>query len=476
MFSKIYFFTSAEVYKDVLSFKETHHIRSKFFLCSNVASLWKDLEKKNETENICLISFGIGEVIPKKVLDHFSLAINIHAASPEYPGRDPHHYASYDNVSIYGATAHLMEEVVDSGRIIDVELFEITDPKSSMELLQEANKCGKTILWRLLKRIFLEKKEPLLLSIQWGGVRRNRKDLLNFLRISPLSSKNEFDNRYRAFQENVPFKNLFVDLYGCRFRFDSKIEKPDRTEDFTLDSYTNYLYSFKKDYKFINYEQIAQNGQPSILWRHDVDVSVHNAYKLAEIENNLGLQATYFLMLGSWFYDIRDHEIHELVKKIKEKGHIIGLHYDFEYLVSGKVSCFQTFLRSLRHQKVEMENILGSKINVFSFHNPSLVEGTLLEEINKKEVILDMINVYSDKIKKKFKYCSDSNGLWRFDQLRDLIDAQKYPYLHVLTHPEWWTKEPYTPREKIEKALLGRARSILKKYDDILLQNKRPNF
>lgn len=245
---------------------------------------------------------------------------------------------------------------------------------------------------------------------------------------------------------------------------------------FTISEYTYFLKKIKNQYKFINYEDIYLGHVPSIIWRHDVDVSVHNAYQLAKIEYELGIQATYFFMLSNWFYDIRDYEIHELITKIKDKGHVIGLHYDFEYLPSGKVSCFKTFLHSLQHQKNEIEHIFGSKINVFSFHNPSIIEPTLLAEINKKHTILDIVNVYSNKIKDRFKYCSDSNGLWRFDKLNDLINPEQYPYLQVLTHPEWWTESSLTPREKIQKALLGRAKSILQRHDEHLTKNKRPNF
>ena len=35
-------------------------------------------------------------------------AINIHAASPQAPGGDPHHFAIYDKVKEYGATLHYM--------------------------------------------------------------------------------------------------------------------------------------------------------------------------------------------------------------------------------------------------------------------------------------------------------------------------------------------------------------------------------
>ena len=44
-----------------------------------------------------LVSFGSSIIVPKKILDIKGLtSINIHAASPDYPGRDPHHFAVYN--------------------------------------------------------------------------------------------------------------------------------------------------------------------------------------------------------------------------------------------------------------------------------------------------------------------------------------------------------------------------------------------
>ena len=57
----------------------------------------------------------------------------------------------------------------------------------------------------------------------------------------------------------------------------------------------------------------TKTKSPHILWRHDVDFSIHRASSLAKIENELGVKATYFLKLHSEFYNLFEKSIFEKV-------------------------------------------------------------------------------------------------------------------------------------------------------------------
>ena len=85
------------------------------------------------------------------------------------------------------------------------------------------------------------------------------------------------------------------------------------------------------------------------------------------------------------------------------------------------------------------------------------------------------INAYGDDIKARYRYVSDSNGLWRFDSAFDVIAEQQSERLHVLTHPVWWTPTPLPPRERVMRALLGRASRLMSSYDRELREAGRPN-
>jgi hypothetical protein len=47
--------------------------------------------------------------------------VNFQTASPEYPGREPLHFAHDEQVERYDATAHLMTSKVNDGPILAVE-------------------------------------------------------------------------------------------------------------------------------------------------------------------------------------------------------------------------------------------------------------------------------------------------------------------------------------------------------------------
>lgn len=243
-------------------------------------------------------------------------------------------------------------------------------------------------------------------------------------------------------------------------------------QDFTEQSYSNYLDEIRQKYKFLFFHQGLEEKSPHILWRHDIDASVHRALKLAQIEHEKGIHSTFFVLLQCPFYRIKDPEILTRLKSIHQMGHKIGLHFDSENSDCGPVQSAENLKSSLKYQKEKLEKILGQEINIFSYHVPEVFG----DFINNDLFVCDMLNVYATPLKQKYTYCSDSNGLWRYKKLADLIDPESYPYLHILTHPEWWVPSPLSPRNRIKRCLEGYSENVIKKYDELLEKFGRPNF
>jgi hypothetical protein len=63
-----------------------------------------------------------------------------------------------------------------------------------------------------------------------------------------------------------------------------------------------------------------------------------------------------------------------------------------------------------------------------------------------------------------FAYVSDSNGIWRYRKLEEVLSAPPVPKLQVLTHPEWWTPEPLAPFARLRRSINGRAAANLQLY------------
>ena len=116
-------------------------------------------------------------------------------------------------------------------------------------------------------------------------------------------------------------------------------------KDFTLKIYENLIRTLKsKSYKFLTVKEyfnltpmsrriLGEGGslthpvakspnRPLVIMRHDVDRKPQNALRMAKLENELGIKATYY------FRTIPKTFKPEIIKQIIELGHEIGYHYE----------------------------------------------------------------------------------------------------------------------------------------------------
>jgi hypothetical protein len=231
--------------------------------------------------------------------------------------------------------------------------------------------------------------------------------------------------------------------------------------DFTHSHYKQLLLEAKKEYEFIEFNSSEINkDKKTILCRHDVDLSIHEALNLAQIENEINVKATYFLLPHSEFYNLFEKSITEKVNEVISLGHSVGLHFDPIYY---NIKTKEELEYWLNFEKEIIQKIFKVQINVFSFHNPT-------EEILKFDDLsyAGMINTYANEIKVNVAYCSDSNGYWRFKRMYDVISTDKPKKLQILTHPEWWTAEIMSPKQKIWRCIEKRAEKNKHFYEKAL--------
>jgi hypothetical protein len=240
-------------------------------------------------------------------------------------------------------------------------------------------------------------------------------------------------------------------------------------QTFTEHGYRDCLASAAKNYRFINYLDTPPHAL-HVIWRHDVDCSVHRALKIAKIESEMGVQSTFFFMLTSPFYNLLEPAVKNKVLEIISLKHDIGLHFDFSFF--GNTITDEESLEAglLQHQAI-LQNTLDVPIRVFSFHNPDTNNSLNY----KKAKISGMVNAYGETFS-DYKYCSDSNGYWRFEELPKVLESAEHSKLHVLTHPEWWTPEPLPPYQRILRCVDGRRTSVIDLYENIMKASNRKNI
>tara|TARA_E500000331_G_C16929221_1_gene571194 strand:+ start:284 stop:649 length:366 start_codon:yes stop_codon:yes gene_type:complete len=67
-----------------------------------------------------IFSFQSYFYIPIQLIKNSTLAVNFHPGPPEYPGSGMVNWALYDDCKKFGVTAHIMNNLIDNGRIIKV--------------------------------------------------------------------------------------------------------------------------------------------------------------------------------------------------------------------------------------------------------------------------------------------------------------------------------------------------------------------
>lgn len=408
-----------------------------------------------------LVSFGTSVIVPAALLVGLSKpAYNVHSASPEFPGRDPHHFAIYRGVETYGATLHLMTARVDDGAIVAVETFLVGHDATPDSLLDEANQAAMCLIERYAERLLDPEPMPTLPDVSWGPVKTRRSDFLRLCRVSPLISAAEFDRRRRVCA-SASHANVTIKLHDRVFRIEqAEPKEEDRCafSEFTETGFLRLVRQLKSaGYRFVRYGD--RPSEPHVLWCHDVDVSMHRAVRLAEMEMQEGIVAAYFVSLRSRFYNIFEPEIEGVLRRIQSFGHEIGLLFDASAYESKSWS-EDKLNAAVRREQVLLESLLQSSVRSVRWLNPD--QSNLLEF--EHDEIAGLSNAHSAYLRRDYHFCSDSNGYWLFKPMREVI-AAGHARLHLLTHPHWWTPEAMSPSERIDRALLGRARRLRGDYD-----------
>ena len=175
---------------------------------------------------------------------------------------------------------------------------------------------------------------------------------------------------------------------------------------FTLDHYRELLAAARAGgYRFASFE--APPGRGDLILRHDVDLSLDAALRMAQLEAEEGATATYFLMTESVFYNLASPEGVSALARLRELGHRVGLH-----------AVYPSFALDERFDPV------------VAWHNPDPEYMTA--------PVPGAVNVMQDGWFDPPTYRSDSNQRWRFGCPHEELRAGAFPWLQLLTHPEIW--------------------------------------
>ena len=225
-------------------------------------------------------------------------------------------------------------------------------------------------------------------------------------------------------------------------------------DDFTLDNYRRLIQLAKeKGFQFILHKDEFVPERKDVIWRHDVEFEPDIALRMAQIEHEEGIVATYFFQLHSPYYNLFDQHYSNVFHQIYNMGHHCGLHFDSAYWGITDESQLNDFIIL---DKEYLEKSMEVEIDTFSFHNTTPFTRSCLGYKYG-----GLINVYSSYFKEHYNYCGDSLGYWRFDRLEEVLNNKNVQHLQVLTHDANWTDEVLSPRKRFAKAMHDRANRLI---------------
>lgn len=216
--------------------------------------------------------------------------------------------------------------------------------------------------------------------------------------------------------------------------------------NFTYQSYRELVHTILLNgYEITDYHLYKGVKNPCIL-RHDIDMDLCKAAEFAEIEREIlgedkGLNATYFVLISSDFYNPFSKEGIACLKRITGSDHEIGLHFD-EKKYMGDEDVFNPEMCRIQVKKEIslLSEIINSQVRVVSMHRPSK------QFLESRMDFGDVVNSYSAPFFDQFKYLSDSRMCWR-ENIEEVVKSKQEQALHVLTHPFWYSFTERTLRQ-----------------------------
>jgi hypothetical protein len=253
--------------------------------------------------------------------------------------------------------------------------------------------------------------------------------------------------------------------------------------DFTLTVYKSLLTSFQSaGYSFYTFEQYMSVDEPAekmLILRHDVDAKAANALRMANIEKELGIRASYYFRI------VPKSNQPEIIKQIAALGHEIGYHYEDLTLSDGDmqkgIHLFKQHLGYFRsfypiqticmHGSPRSPHDSRDLWNVFKYKDFGLI-GEPYFDVDYKKVfyITDTGRAWDgDKFNVRDKV--DSDFELRFHSTKEIIKAiENHTLPHhcmINTHPHRWTQGLY---EWLYEYITQNAKNVIKR---IIVKNQK---
>jgi hypothetical protein len=186
------------------------------------------------------------------------------------------------------------------------------------------------------------------------------------------------------------------------------------------DNYLEFLSRLRdSSVRWVSLTEYA-SGNRGLWLRHDVEVDIDAAVRMAQLENKFGLAACYYFCVDSPLISLPDNLLAQRIMQIERLGHTVSFHV----ILAGRSSVAEQLLKlESRFPGINPESL--------TFHAPG-------RELAALAALPMGAEVYEPVVTQGARYYSDSTGRWRWGYPLDdsgiaEISAQ------LLVHPFWWS-------------------------------------
>lgn len=181
-----------------------------------------------------------------------------------------------------------------------------------------------------------------------------------------------------------------------------------------------------------------------MLLRHDVDLSPERALSMARIENDLGITATYFFLLGTPLYNPLSAPVRNLMNGVASLGHDVGLHFStHQYWPTTRPPEEANIAEAVRRERDVLETVVPDVVSTVSFHVPP--------PWVLRRTFEGFPSTYEPRFFEEIEYLADSGQRWRDEGVA--LPDDDGP-LQVLMHPGLWGHEDGTFVERVRESVV----------------------
>lgn len=217
--------------------------------------------------------------------------------------------------------------------------------------------------------------------------------------------------------------------------------------EFTYRWYRGFLRDIRsKGYEIKRFADSI--GEGDVVLRHDVDLSLEAAVRLARLEADMGVRSTYCVLVTSPLYNTLQREDRSRVCEIESLGHEVALHFStHEYWPPDETRDDEAIERRVEEEQTIVGTLVSEPPTTVSFHIPP-------------EWVLDrpfdgFRSTYAPSFFSDMGYVADSGQRWRGEPpaLPDPPETAQ-----VLVHPGLWGEEDASFEERIDQHVLEACR------------------